>query len=155
MYIHSQNPHNLAQTSWEKVANLHIFSKFRFVYSCWGKTENEMVGWQDRLNGHGFGETRGVDDGQGGLVYCGSWGRKESDTTERLNWAELIYFFKLLFKILMFVCGNSLEQMRSFKNQCRCPIYTWLQHVISQVYILMSKSKKWRYRQSTHMISFR
>ena len=49
-------------------------------------TEDEMVGWHHRLNGHGFGWTRGVgDDGQGGLACCGSWGNKESDTTERLN----------------------------------------------------------------------
>ena len=41
------------------------------------------------LNGHGFGWTLGVGDGQGGLACCGSWGRKESDTTERLNWTEL------------------------------------------------------------------
>ena len=47
--------------------------------------EDEMAGWHHRLNGHGFGWTWGVGDGQGGLVCCGSWGRKESDTTERLN----------------------------------------------------------------------
>ena len=45
-------------------------------------TEDEMVGWHHRLNGHGFGWTPGVGDGQGGLVCCGSWGHKESDTTE-------------------------------------------------------------------------
>ena len=48
-------------------------------------TEDEMVGWYHRHNGHEFGWTPGVDDGQGGLVYCSSWGRKESDMTERLN----------------------------------------------------------------------
>ena len=36
------------------------------------------------------GWTPGVGDGQGGLACCNSWGRKESDTTERLNWTELI-----------------------------------------------------------------
>ena len=51
-----------------------------------GTTEDEMAGWHHRLNGHGFGWTLGVGDGQGGLVCCGSWGLKESDTTERLNW---------------------------------------------------------------------
>ena len=54
-----------------------------------GMTEDEMVGWHHQLNGHGFGWTLGVGDGQRGLVCCGSWGRKESDTTERrieLNW---------------------------------------------------------------------
>ena len=44
-----------------------------------------MVGWHHQLNGHGFGWTPGVGDGQGGLECCGSWGRKESDTTEQLN----------------------------------------------------------------------
>ena len=48
-------------------------------------TEDEMVGWHHQLNGHGFGWTLGVGDGQGGLVCCSSWGHKESDTTERLN----------------------------------------------------------------------
>ena len=44
------------------------------------------VGWYHWLNGHEFRWTPGVGDGQGGLPCCGSWGRKESDTTERLNW---------------------------------------------------------------------
>ena len=48
-------------------------------------TEDEMVGWHHCLNGHGFGWTPGVADGQGGLVCCGSWRRKELDMTERLN----------------------------------------------------------------------
>ena len=56
-----------------------------------GMTEDEMVGWHHRLNGHGSGCTLGVGDGQGGLVCCGSWGPKELDTTERLNWTELKY----------------------------------------------------------------
>ena len=53
-----------------------------------GTTEDEMVGWHHRLDGHGFGWTPGVGDGQGGLACCGSWGRKESDTTEQLNWTD-------------------------------------------------------------------
>ena len=47
-------------------------------------TEDEIVGWHQGLNGHGFGWTPGVGDGQGGLACCDSWGRKESDTTEQL-----------------------------------------------------------------------
>ena len=54
-----------------------------------GTTEDEMVGWHHWLDGHGFGWTLGVGDGQGGLVCCSSWGYKESDTTEWLNWTEL------------------------------------------------------------------
>ena len=51
-----------------------------------GTTEDEMIGWHHQLNGHGFGWTPGVGDAQGDLACCGSWGRKELDTTERLNW---------------------------------------------------------------------
>ena len=54
-----------------------------------GTTEDEMVRWYHWLNGHGFGWTLGVGDGQGGLECCGSWGCKELNTTEWLNWAEL------------------------------------------------------------------
>ena len=43
------------------------------------------IGWHHRINGHGFGWTLGVGDGQGGRACCGSWGCKESDTTEQLN----------------------------------------------------------------------
>ena len=50
--------------------------------------QDEMFGWHHELNGRGFGWTPGVGDGQGGLECCGSCGRKESDTTERLNWTE-------------------------------------------------------------------
>ena len=52
-------------------------------------TEDEMVGWHHQLNGHEFGWTPGVGDGQGGLACYGSWGHKESDTTEGLNGTEL------------------------------------------------------------------
>ena len=51
----------------------------------------DKVGWHHRLNGHGFGWTPGVSDGQGGLACCGSWGHKKSDVTEWLNWTELMH----------------------------------------------------------------
>ena len=50
-----------------------------------GTTQDEMVGWHHRLNGHGFGWTPAVGDGHGGLICCSSWGCKELDTTEQLN----------------------------------------------------------------------
>ena len=53
-----------------------------------GTTEDEMAGWHHQLDGHEFGWTPGVGDGQGGLACCNSWGHKESDTTEWLNWTE-------------------------------------------------------------------
>ena len=59
---------------------------------CWERlkaereetTENEMVGWHHRYNGHEFEQT----PGQGNLAFCSSWGHKELDTTEQLNWIE-------------------------------------------------------------------
>ena len=55
-----------------------------------GTTEDEMAGWYHRLNGCESEWTPGVGDGQGGLACCDSWGCKESDTTERLIWSDLI-----------------------------------------------------------------
>ena len=58
-----------------------------------GTTEDEMVGWHHRLNGHEFGWTLGVDDGQGGLACCGSWGRTklmlQQSRTQLSDWTEL------------------------------------------------------------------
>ena len=56
-----------------------------------GMTEDEMVGWHHRLNGHGFEQAPGAGVGQGSLACCCPWGRKELDTTERLNWTEVRY----------------------------------------------------------------
>ena len=54
-----------------------------------GTTEDETAGWHHWLNGRESEWTPGVGDGQGGLACCDSWGYKESDTTEWLNWTEL------------------------------------------------------------------
>ena len=54
-----------------------------------GTSEDEMAGWHHWLDGHESEWTPGVGDAQGGLACCDSWGRKESDTTEQLNWTEL------------------------------------------------------------------
>ena len=54
-----------------------------------GTTEDEMAGWHHWFDGHESEGTPGVGDGQGGLACCDSWGGKDSDMTERLNWTEL------------------------------------------------------------------
>ena len=54
-----------------------------------GTTEDEMAGWHHWLDGRESQWTLGAGDGQGGLVFCDSWGQKESDTTEGLNWTEI------------------------------------------------------------------
>ena len=61
-----------------------------------GTTEDEMAGWHHWLDGPESEWTLGVCDGQGGLACCNSWGRKESDMTERLNWTELLSSFQLV-----------------------------------------------------------
>ena len=53
------------------------------------RTEDEMALWHHWLNGHEFDQVLGVSDRQGGLVPCCSWGHKESDMNEQLNWTEL------------------------------------------------------------------
>ena len=66
-----------------------------------GRTEDETVGWHQRLNGHEFGLNSGVHDGQGGLVCSGSWGHKESDMTEWLNWTELNFDILVIRPLMM------------------------------------------------------
>ena len=56
-----------------------------------GTTEDEMAGWHHWLDGLESQWTPGVGDGQGSLVCCDSWGRKELDTTERWIWSDLIW----------------------------------------------------------------
>ena len=58
-----------------------------------GMTEDEMIGWHHWLYGHEFEQALGVGDGQACLACCSPWGRKESDKTEWLNWAEDWYNF--------------------------------------------------------------
>ena len=76
-----------------------------------GNTEDEMVGWHHWLNRHGFGWTPGVGDEQGGVVCCSSWGHKESDMTEQLNWTEYC-------KPSMFKSNIFSEDISTVLNSC-------------------------------------
>ena len=58
-----------------------------------GTTEDEMAGWHHWLDGREFEWTPGDGDGQGGLECCNSWGLKESDMTEQLNWTDSFYLW--------------------------------------------------------------
>ena len=66
-----------------------------------GTTEDEVVGWHHRLNGHEFEQVPGVGDGQGNLACYSLWGHKESDMTEWLNWTELMGPDALIFVFWM------------------------------------------------------
>ena len=78
---------------WPPHAKSWLIGKDSDAGRDWGQeekvmTEDEMAGWHHWLDGCEFEWTPGDGDGQGGLACCNSWGRKESDTTERLNWTE-------------------------------------------------------------------
>jgi len=75
------------RTVWSEY--LHIKGLSMGFADLEGRAENKMAGWHHQLDEHEFEWTSGVGDGQGGLACCDSWGRKELDMTERLNWTEL------------------------------------------------------------------
>ena len=87
-----------------------------------GTTEDEMAGWHHWLNGRESEWSPGVGDGQGGLVCCDSWDRKESDTTEWLNWTELTE--ELNFSISLTFYQTCISLPHAIKN-----IYNFLTYV--------------------------
>ena len=82
---------------WPPHAKVWLIGKDSDAGRDWGQeekgmTEDERAGWHHWLDGHESEWTPGVGDGQGGLACCDSWGRKELDTTEQLNWTEVNTF---------------------------------------------------------------
>ena len=61
-----------------------------------GTTEDEMVGWHHRHDGHESEQAQGVGDGQGSLACCSPWGHKESNMTESLKWTELNWIYPFI-----------------------------------------------------------
>ena len=80
--------------------------------------EDEVLGWHHWLNGHEFEQTSGVGDGQGSLVCCSPWGRKESDMIQWLNWTEVCpccckwHQFILFYGQVVFHCASQVAQWR-------------------------------------------
>ena len=88
IFIGKTNAEAEAPILWPPDAKSWLISKDPDAGKDWrqkekGMTEDEMVGWHHRLNEHEFEWTPGVGEGQGSLVCCGPWDRKESDTTKR------------------------------------------------------------------------
>ena len=79
-----------------------------------GTTEDETVGWHHWLNGHGFGWTPGVGDGQVGLACCDSWGHKELHRTEWLNWLTFLWKFQLILLQMSMISYSKSEQDQLF-----------------------------------------
>ena len=82
---------------WPPHAKSRLIGKDSDAGRDWGQekgtTEDEMAGWHHWLDARESRWTLGVGDGQGGLACCDSCGRKESDTTERLIWSDLIWYW--------------------------------------------------------------
>ena len=76
-----------------------------------GMTEDEMAGWHHGVDGRESEWTPGVGDGQGGLVCWDSWGRKESDTTEQLNWTELNWTEALKKQNIINLCNAKINHL--------------------------------------------
>ena len=95
-----------------------------------GATEDEMAGWHHRLDAHEFGWTLGVGDGWGGLECCNSWGHKELDMTERLNWTELMGLDAMIF----------IFWMLNFKPAFLLSSFTFIKKLFSSSLIFSSSS---------------
>ena len=99
-----------------------------------GITEDELAGWHHWLDGHGFGWTLGVGDGQGGLACCYLWGGKESDMTERLDWTELNWY------ILFHWSGTPVHSQLVFlKHFCvwRCIPEVSVERDVPHIYLVL------------------
>ena len=106
----------------------------------WGQeekrmTEDEMAGWHHWLYGHEFESTLGVCGGQGGLACCDSWGCKESDMTEWLNWLTLNSDFPVnsLLPLLSLCLSLSLSVFSSLYNKVTLLAFQWKPHNAYQV----------------------
>ena len=85
-------------------------------------TEDEMVGWHHRLDGHEFEQASGVGDGQGSLACCSPWDCKESDTTEQLNWTELPNI-QWNINLLKWIFLSALQRSQEVKQRRVKPTY--------------------------------
>ena len=96
-----------------------------------------MVGLHHWFNGHQFGWALGVGDGQGGLACCSSWGHKESDTTEQLNWTELNYIHNVW--SLASLSRSPWLDLRYYSNTNKIlKCYLWLCYCYKLVILLIT-----------------
>ena len=88
-----------------------------------GAPEDEMAGWSHWLDGCESAWTPGDGDRQGGLACCDSWGRKESDTTERLNWTELTS------RVVFLGGASDKKPVCHWRRHKRCGFNLWVRKI--------------------------
>ena len=103
-----------------------------------GTTEDEMAGWHHGLDGCESEWSPGDGDRQGGLACCNSWGHKESDTMERLNWTELNWIYIENGNCEFMSSQNWKHSLRyRFTQDCKWFIYTILAETVSYHFYLL------------------
>ena len=108
-----------------------------------GTTEDEVAGWHHPLDGCEFEWTPGVVDGQGGLACCNSWGRKESDTTEQLNWTEMRIKYKYCSLMsMLFPLGHKKRINNMVKTQKSKPRQTVRQALLAWKTVKKKKNRR-------------
>ena len=111
-----------APVLWPPHAKSWLIGKHFDAGRDWGQeekvmAEDEMARWHHWLDGHEFKWLPGVGDGQGRLAFCGSWGRKELDTTERLNWTEQLVIVNYVPILSIILSTYYVQSARHWKHK--------------------------------------
>ena len=139
---------------WPPHAKSWLIGKDPDAGSDWGQeekgmTEDEMAGWHYWLDAHEFEWTPEVGDGQGGLECCDSWGRKQSDTTEQLNWTELrvnIIHYYFMYWVFDLYVNFAMQKTRVLKSS----VYQSYIDIIKQQFQNLCLSLSPLYHPSSH-----
>ena len=118
-----------------------------------GMTEDEMAGWHHRLDGCEFEWTLGVGDGQVGLACCNSWGHKESDTTEQLNWTELLTL-RLGYKSKLEIISSILKALFLHHLLTCCYLEVWCHQMPNLMKVTNTFSEIWNFLYQMSLVIY-